>query len=401
MKNALWKLAFAFILLCSSVHAQNVIVSGGNEGVVDPAQIGAKELMAVLETKLNMAIAQQDAQFVPANHDAERVARKLEAHILEFVEGYPFLPFHNTLGISGYETYFGHPDQMFYSLSLAVPLLSKPAAEKVRAFLSEQLSKTPPYTDDGLDVKMGKPRESYSVPQIFRVNSRTKATSAFGIYAFVVYCQHVDTAAGINKKHWDAIKSRMADLLSNDYKFDISKKDYSHDDAQKLNGDLSACMATVLLARLNKEGAVERQAMARAQQLLGLRVNLERVNPRILEKTESTTQHLHAAKLSRYCDLSLPIARALRDYTEGCGLKRLKAFREERNGWYLAFGDRYIGGENYTSPPHFARATFAGAALLEELPAEQLLSFVDVPWCKGDLYFIEKCAYALAAGSKP
>jgi hypothetical protein len=193
----------------------------------------------------------------------------------------------------------------------------------------------------------------------------------------------------------------MSDLLANDYMFDISKKDYSHDEAQKLNGDLSACMATVLLARMNKDGAIERQAMIRAQQLLGLRVNLERVNPRVLEKTESTTQHLHAAKLARYCDLTAPVARALRNFTEGCAVRRLKAFREERNGWYLAFGDRYIGGENYTSPPHFARAMFAGATLVEEIPAEQLLSFVDVPWCKGDLYFIEKCAYALAAAGKP
>ena len=74
----------------------------------------------------------------------------------------------------------------------------------------------------------------------------------------------------------------------------------------------------------------------------------------------------------------------------------MKNFREARNGWHLAFGDRMIGGENYTNPLHFSRALFAGAVFVEQLPAEQIMGFVDVPWCKGDFYFIEKCALALS-----
>jgi hypothetical protein len=74
---------------------------------------------------------------------------------------------------------------------------------------------------------------------------------------------------------------------------------------------------------------------------------------------------------------------------------RLQAFRGERNGWFMAFGDRLVGGENYTNPAHFSRALFAGAALIEQLPPDQLAGFIDVPWCKGDFYFIEKCALAL------
>jgi len=54
-----------------------------------------------------------------------------------------------------------------------------------------------------------------------------------------------------------------------------------------------------------------------------------------------------------------------------------------------------IGEENYTNPLYFSRALFAGAVFVEQLPSEQILTFIDVPWCKGDFYFIEKCAYAL------
>jgi hypothetical protein len=78
----------------------------------------------------------------------------------------------------------------------------------------------------------------------------------------------------------------------------------------------------------------------------------------------------------------------------------LRAFREVRPGWQVALGDRLIGGENYTNPLHFDRALFAGAALIEELPRAELLRLIDVPACKADFYFIEKCALALRARTR-
>jgi hypothetical protein len=106
---------------------------------------------------------------------------------------------------------------------------------------------------------------------------------------------------------------------------------------------------------------------------------------------------LHVHKLARYCRLTPEFSAALIQHDGGAAKQRLQAYRAMRNGWYLAFGDRMIGGENYTSPPHFSRALFAGAALIEKLPADELASCVDVPWCKGDLYFVEKCVLALMA----
>ena len=49
-----------------------------------------------------------------------------------FVEGYPWKAFHNTLGISGYEAYFNHPDEMVYALSIALPQLDADTAETTR-----------------------------------------------------------------------------------------------------------------------------------------------------------------------------------------------------------------------------------------------------------------------------
>jgi hypothetical protein len=156
----------------------------------------------------------------------------------------------------------------------------------------------------------------------------------------------------------------------------------------------------VRLAHLNGDAATEAAARAKALELLALRVNLDRANPCILEPTRAASKSLHISKLARYGDLVPEVGRAVDRLSDGAARTRVRAFREARNGWHMAFAERLIGGENWVSPPHMGRAVMAGSVLVDDVPGDRLLEFVDVPWCKGDLYFIEKCGLALwgAAG---
>jgi hypothetical protein len=327
--------------------------------------------------------------------EGQRIAGMLDRHVNEFLDGWPWRPFQHTLGISGYEVCFNHPDEMFYALSLAFPFLATNTAERTKAFLTTQIREMPPYLVDGFEHRTGRPRESYVVPPDLRVSGRGRARHAFGVYAFWAYINATGDSAAA-KNDWRALAQRVQPLLDAEYRFDTTNRKYTHDEAEALNGNLAALIATARLARTNSDSAVEQKAILRARQLLELRVNLERVNPKILETTDSTTKHLHASKLPRFCALTSETGEAVRALTDGCGSAHLKDFRAARNGWYLAFGDRMIGGENYTNPLHFSRALFAGAVFVEQLPPEQVASFVDVPWCRGDFYFIEKCALALS-----
>jgi hypothetical protein len=63
--------------------------------------------------------------------------------------------------------------------------------------------------------------------------------------------------------------------------------------------------------------------------------------------------------------------------------------------WHQAFGERLIGGENYISPPNLARGLFAALADGVQASPEELARYLDQPWCKADLYYIEKCASLL------
>jgi hypothetical protein len=333
----------------------------------------------------------------PSSAGGGRIAAKLDTHVTEFLAGAPWMPFHHTLGISGYEANFAHPDEMFLVLAFATPCVKAGTAAKIREFLATQLRSGPvPYDEPGFEFRTGRARESYDVPGNLRRSGRAGSAHALGVYAFWAYCHYCADAAAA-RDHWTRVKIRVKPLLETDYAFDPRRTNTAKAESEKLNGDLAGLLGLGRLARLVNDADAERQAVARARQLLELRVNLDRVNPRIVEKSADASKGLHNLKLARYCALVPEVAEVLRRHTEGCAAAHLKAFRQERNGWYLAFGDRFIGGENYTNPLHLPRALFTGAAFIEELPADQLAGFIDVPWCHGDLYFIEKCVFALWA----
>lgn len=325
--------------------------------------------------------------------EGRRVAAKLEAHFIAFLDGAPWMPFQHTLGISGHEVSFAHADEMFLALAQSLPCLSEATAGRVKEFLEAELLKAPPYAEQGFDHRSGRTRESYDVPADLRVSGRGRANSALGVYAFWAWCHYARKP--VNAAHWNAIKARSESLWEIEYKFDPQTNGPGKGEAQKLNGDLAGLIGLARLARLHGDAAIEQQALRRGRELLELRVNLERTNPFILETSAAATKKLHNARLSRYCGLIPEVGEALARWSADCGARHLKSFREERNGWFLAFGDRFIGGENYTNPIHFPRSLFAGAALIEQLPAQQLLAFIDVPWCQGDFYFIERCVLAL------
>jgi hypothetical protein len=368
--------------------AQNVLASASVGPTLDPIALADADAEAVA------AIPEPRKRRPPTG----RLAGKLARHVAELLDGWPWRPFHVTHGISGYEAYFAHPDELFHALALARPLLPDALGKRVAAFLAMRAKETPPYVETVPAARDGKPRERYDVPDAIRLQGPFPARSLLGVYALWHAAHACDLAV---KQHWPAVVKRVGPLLAKDYAFD-TKKAHRKDEAERLTGDLAGLIGFVRLARSGavRDRAAERAGLVRLRQLLELRVNLDRVNPRVLEPTDATTAKLHAAKLARYCGLVPEAGAALATHTGGAAGKRLAAFRASRPGWWLAAGDRLIGGENYCSPPHLSRALFAGAALVGGAPAADLAGWVDVPWCAADLYFVEKAALALGRRSR-
>ncbi len=374
-----------------TTRGQNVVDSSRQSAVAPPISLDADAVRALLWRAPRLERPAGDCP------EAARIRAKLDRHVRDFLDGFPFRSFHMTLGISGHESCFGHPDEMFWALSLAVPVLPDKTATRVRDFLRRQLTARPPWEVDGFEHRAGRPRESYAVPDHLRSDGRARATNAFGVYALWAWTHWAGGGDELTPARWRTIRSRMEPILANDYRFDI-RRHHERDEAEQLNGDLAGVIGCLRLARGAGDKTTESRALSRAVQMLALRINLERVNPRLLEASKTSASHsLHAAKLARWIDLAPCVGFALRELTDGVAVRRLAAFREARNAWHVAFGPRLIGGENYTSPPHFSRALFDAAVFVEWLDARQISSFVDVEWCRGDYYLIAKCVWALWA----
>ncbi len=366
-----------------SVFAQNIVNS--SDGV-------ARERQVIGDAEVQLLDTAPGVPKIPLQ--ATDVFERLALRVDELLQGWPWRPFYHQLGISGAEVHFGHPDELFHVLSLALPCLDVPRGAKVKAFLADRLRETPPFQIEGFAPKQGQPRERYTVPEQLRPTRATEARDAWGVYAFLEYVlASGDEAAVVGQ--WPAIRQRIGPLLEEDYEFDPASQSYRHDEAQRLNGDLAGLYAAIHLARMAKDEETAKVAKARAAALLQLRLDLERINARILQPTDVATKSLHHFKLARYLHLPEPALVMLRH--DGTAAERVRPFREARPGWWMAFGDRLIGGENYTTSPDFGRALFGAATDLEPPAPQQMHAWLDVPWCKGDLYQIERLALLIRA----
>jgi hypothetical protein len=367
--------------------AQNVVDEAGPSRVLPATEVSAAQAEAVLESVPKLGGASTEPQ-------TRRLMQILETQVTLLIEGWPWMPLHHPLGISGAEVYFDHPDELFLALSLALPYLSEPLALKTQTLLKNCLNQTPPYGLEGFERRAGRVRESYDVPASLRLAGRGQPHGALGVYAFWAWV-HYGRRTDLAREHWPAVKSRMMPLLGQGMAFDVNGVTRGDDAAEKLNADIAGLIGCARLARLAGDEDTRRTALDRLAALLESRVNLERTNPKILEKTNSSTKHLHVVKLARYCSMVPELGNILTKLDDGCSRERLRAFREARPGWFMAYAERLTGGENYTNPLHLRRALFSGCASVEQLPGSILAGWLDGPHGRADLYFIEQVALTL------
>jgi hypothetical protein len=391
-RSGVWIL-LSFYCFTLPGFAHNVVSNGSDGPTAAVIQLNPAQAMEILDR-----IPPRDGVHSD-DPNIRRVACQLDAQVSQLIDGWPWMPFQHTHGISGYQSFFQHPDELFHALAGAIPHLADSTADRTRLFLRDLLPHAAPFAMQGWDRRTGQPRESYTVPVDLRLSGRDQARSAFGVYAFWVYCHFADDPEAA-RSHWEAIQRRMQSLLNSPYSFQVQKQDYTRDEVKLLNGDLAGVIGFIRLARLLREPDVEQSALPRLLELLELRVNVERVNPRLLDRSQAT-RTLHLYHLARYDHLTPEIADAIRRWSGDLSVPRLRVFRELRPAWWLAFGDRMVGGENYTNPPHFTHALFAAATLIEQIPASHLVDWLDVPWCRADLYFIERCSLILRASEDP
>lgn len=278
----------------------------------------------------------------------------IEAAALELTEG-PWAPFIVQLGISKEERHFWRTSQTLRVLSLALPRLSAPARAKIK---------------DHLDILFAGPathqaearrRELYDLgPGMLKFAKAEVPSTAVveDLYAWWAYAHHAGA--------WDAVIAKNRKAI-----FDAAKP-------ERLNAAIAGTIGYIRIAQKAGEAGEVERALAKLASLVEDRVHLERADSNFVRASKDA----HSASIPRYEDLVPETVELLRRLAGPELARNLKDLGEQLPVWHQAFAERLIGGENYTHTPRLAWGLYlAGAGGPERL---------DVPWCRADLYHLEK-----------
>jgi hypothetical protein len=106
----------------------------------------------------------------------------------------------------------------------------------------------------------------------------------------------------------------------------------------------------------------------------------------------------HRHKLAIFQDLTPEIADIIRREEPEAAAQVWATFTNLAPTWHLQGEERqYHFGEDFVDTPDFALSAFQALAFVQKAKTAELLERVDIPFCKADLYHLQKLAIALEA----
>jgi hypothetical protein len=340
----------------------------------------------------------------------QQVRRKLSTAVEELISRDDWAPFVVELGISGEEIHFTRTGQTMQILALALPHLGRDLRIRASAYLDAMFDRGMPLDRPSWgDPREGERREYHLIPDDMLADNwrignllpgdQPTLADAYALWAYAD-----------NTGQWEKVLARadrIEALLAGTEPLKLETKDrpgrsvsfhddWRNDSAERANRRIAGLLgAARILDRAGRDDAVD-EAIARLQRLLTVRIHHERADTRYVRSTHQVTHNPgHAGKIPRYVGLVPELTALLADKAGDTMRPHVAEIGRQLPIWYHAFGERLIGGENYINPPHLSRGLFAVWAdgLGASLP--QLIHWVDQPWCKADLYYIEKLSAVL------
>jgi hypothetical protein len=300
------------------------------------------------------------------------------------------------LGISKGEVHFQRTGLTMQTVALAMGQLSQGLAARARVYLDGLFEQGVPLDKPVWPGDHGSRREPYDLGPDLAQRARATPDHQAGvrdIYALYAYAAATDHFQKL-RPLTDRLDRMVQGLAEAPMAFDPDRPR----DSEKLNAQLAGLIGYARIAEaLDRHEAVD-QALAVIRPRLQARALHEATDRRLIRKQPN---RLHAAAVYRYRSLTPDVCRSLGQLAGPSLDRNLTDLTTGLPLWYQAFGERMIGGENYISPPEFARGLFAALADGLETDGVKLASFVDQPWCAADLYYIEKLAAALRNSSRP
>ncbi len=276
------------------------------------------------------------------------------------------------------------PVELHAALALAWPFLSDDLRAKARAAVARQ--EADPLAAPALDGKKGERREAYVFTQIQNVlPGRVRAPGLARLHPLWAYAHASGDWAWIEKR-WGRIRDAGGPA---EWKLDGK------------NGRLSGLIALARIAARLKDEAALTAARTRALAAMRERLEYEHRHARggVYHYGASGTQRTGPA---RWTFLTPEIGRLCRTHAKEIQDSLVARYVDfHRPSWRLAWGIlSSYGHENCTEMPIHAMTHFQAKAYLVETPPAELARAADIPWCRADLYHVQKLALAIRSAGR-
>jgi hypothetical protein len=228
------------------------------------------------------------------------------------------------------------------------------------------------------DPAAGRVRSQYdeAPPALLKIANEVSRSDTAHIYPFYLWAiishdwKHISL-------HWSAMK-------------ELINPEAEKGESDLGNGRLTGLIAACRIARHKDDPALTR-LLPLARQALRERLQYE------LSYTEggliamAGNQH---AVFGRWRHLDPDLGLILNTFTRDIHQHLMDVYVDyHRPAWYVAWNVELLWrNEAPFSFPGMSNDIFAARALILHEPADRLARFVDMPWCKGDEYYIQKLA---------
>jgi hypothetical protein len=344
-----------------------VVTAGGN---LTADRVGGYD-----ETVERKAITAEQLRPFLAVTGSTSASPRLDAEVLALVKGRCWAPFIVELGISKEERHFTQPGETLRILAMALPYLSPETKSEASKYLALLF-------DGGFPADApAAARELYDLgPGMRKFASQPNPPAPrIDLYAAWAWAQYGEA--------WDKVLAREPELRKAFDDLKPTKIDSKAKDAgARANAQIAAAIGYArLMQKAGKTEDVDR-ALALLAELVTERVHHERADSNFIREVRGA----HSGSIPRYHDLCPELCAMLREFAPKELERNLRALDAQIPLWYQAFAERMAGGENYTHTPLIARGMYAVLADGVRAPSAELTAKLDQPWCRADLYFIEK-----------
>lgn len=349
----------------------------------------------------------------PAAARPSRASRvqELRARVDELISR-RWCPLYLDPGLSGREFFFDRSAATFEALAFAWSQLDADLQKKVRVYLREELSQHPPFgRSAGYPLGEGEPREWFQVPASYRSRSaRTADALPFGqLWPVWLWARKAGEEQAVidlwpqiktcyeefTRTKW-ALDAAKGDLHANAY---IASLDAFAEIARRAGEDLLGAEAE-RRARTNKAALIDWWKRAAEKGTLHGFKNSSELDP-FIGKGDLISFAIapHRHKIALFHELSPELFEFIQKNAPEALARVWKEFSGLYRTWPLQGEERQVHhGENFVDGPVLALGAFKVVAWGKRLDGALLVPAVDIPFCRADVFYVEKLALALGDG---